>query len=82
MTAEQLFEELEGSLVMVDGKGCYPQLIEEEGEEDVLEMLDGDICLTKSDIAEIIVRDFYIAVRTKTETHVFEIYELKRFNQS
>ena len=82
MTVDELFAELEGSFIMVDGQSCYPQFEEgEDGASDSIEMLDGDLILFADDIKKIVVHDYHITVTTNVTTHVIEVYEVKCFKE-
>jgi hypothetical protein len=83
MTVDELFEELEGAIVAVDGTLCYPQL-DDSGEEIILEIVDGDIQLLKSEITKVEVCESVIKVYEVYSDfpYMIEVFERKIFEDS
>ena len=83
MTVDELFEELDGAMVAVDGTLCYPQL--DDSEDDIIiEMLDGDIQLLKTEVTKIEIRRSFIKVHEvhRIDPILIEVFERKIFKDS
>ena len=76
MTTEELFHELDGAVVSVDGTLCYPQLNDFEGEESFIEALDGDLCIYDSEVKKISISNgaIYLYLKDKVEPYILEVF--------